>query len=107
MDILDILLDEDNRDPITLVDADGRVIDFEQVAVIPFTTSRGDHNLYCVLKPLDEIKGVGKNEAIVFRVDWNEEGDSIICVEEDESTAISVFERYYDLLEENAKKGRG
>ena len=35
MDILDILLDEDNRDPITLVDADGRAIDFEQVAVIP------------------------------------------------------------------------
>lgn len=94
MDILDILLDEDNRDPITLVDADGRVIDFEQVAVIPFTTSRGDHNLYCVLKPLDEIKGVGKNEAI-------------ICVEEDESTAISVFEKYYDLLEEDAKRGRG
>ena len=104
MDILDILLDEDNCDPITLVDADGRAIDFEQVAVIPFEDKHGNRNLYCILKPLDPIKGVADDEAIVFRVDWNENGDSIICVEEDESTAISVFERYYDLLEENAKK---
>lgn len=104
MDILDILLDEDNRDPITLVDADGRAIDFEQVAVIPFETRQGNRNLYCVLKPLDRINGIADDEAIVFCVDRDENGDSIICVEEDESTAISVFEKYYDLLEENAKK---
>lgn len=104
MDILDILLDADNRDPITLVDSDGRAIDFEQVAVIPFETRHGNRNLYCVLKPLYSIEGIADDEAIVFRVDWNENGDSIIRVEEDESTAISVFERYYDLLEENAKK---
>ena len=104
MDILDILLDEDNCDPITLVDADGRAIDFEQVAVIPFEDKHGNRNLYCVLKPLDPIKGIADDEAIVFRVDWNENGDSIICVEEDECTAISVFEKYYDLLEENTKK---
>ena len=91
MDILDILLDADNRDPITLVDSDGRAINFEQVAVIPFETRHGNRNLYCVLKPLDPIKGIADDEAIVFRVDWNENGDSVICVEEDESTAISVF----------------
>ena len=33
-DILDILLDEDNRDPIVLVDEKGRRIAFEQVAII-------------------------------------------------------------------------
>lgn len=107
MDILDVLLDEDNHDPITLVDTDGRAIDFEQVAVIPFETKNGNRNLYCVLKPLNPIKGVADDEAIVFRVDLDEEGDFIIRVEEDESTAISVFEKYYDLLEENAKRGRG
>ena len=107
MDILDVLLDEDNRDPITLVDTDGMVIDFEQIAVIPFETKNGNRNLYCVLKPLNPIKGVADDEAIVFRVDLDEEGDFIIRVEEDESTAISVFEKYYDLLEENEKRGSG
>ena len=35
VDILDVLLDPDNKEPITLVDQDGRVLAFEQVAVIP------------------------------------------------------------------------
>lgn len=83
------------------------MINFEQIAVIPFETKNGNRNLYCVLKPLNPIKGVADDEAIVFRVDLNEEGDFIIRVEEDESTAISVFEKYDDLLEENAKRGSG
>lgn len=104
MDILDILLDEDNHDPITLVDEDGRKIDFEQIAVVPLTDSRGCKNLYCVLKPIDCIDGIAYDEAIVFRVDCNEEGQSIVCVERDEETAITVFEHYYDLLEEAGDK---
>ena len=103
MDILDVLLDKDNRDPITLVDTSGRTIDFEQIAVIPFETRRGNRNLYCVLKPLDPIEGVADDEAIVFRVDWNEEGVSVIRVEEDKEIAVSVFPRYSELMEENAK----
>lgn len=99
MDILDILLDEDNREPIALWDEDNRAIDFEQVAVIPY-----DNKIYCVLKPIDKIKGVGDDEALVFRVDENEEGDTIICVEENESIAITIFEQYYDLLEECTEK---
>lgn len=44
-DIIDILLDADNKDPIILVDNNRRKIAFEQVAVIPY-----DSKLYCVLK---------------------------------------------------------
>ncbi len=103
MDILDILLDEHNCDPITLVDAEGRTINFEQIAVIPFETAHGDRNLYCVLKPLDPIKGIADDGAIVFRVDRDENGNTIICLEEDESTTISVFDKYLELLAENTK----
>lgn len=104
MDILDVLLDQDNRDPITLMDDTGRVIDFEQIAVIPFITQYGDRNLYCVLRPIDHIEGIADDEVIVFRVDLDDNGEAIICVEKDESTACSVFRRYCTLLEEERRK---
>lgn len=36
VDIIDVLLDEDNKDPIVLMDEKGRQLTFEQVAVIPY-----------------------------------------------------------------------
>ncbi len=99
VDLYDILTDEDNHDPITLVDGDGKQLTFEQVAVIPHTVD-GEARLYCILKPLDPIDGIADDEAIVFLVDSNDEGDDIIRVEEDEAVARQVFDEYYDLLRE-------
>ena len=58
LDIIDVLLDEENKDPIVLVDDKGRKLSFEQVAVIPY-----NEKLYCVLKPLDKIEGVQVSES--------------------------------------------
>lgn len=98
-DILDILLDEENRDTIVLADAGGRELEFEQVAVIPYSGK-----IYCVLKPITKIEGIGDDEAVVFRIDETEQGDHLICAENDEGIAITIFEKYYDLLEENEKE---
>ncbi len=103
VDILDVLLDQDNKDPIVLVDETGKQLTFEQVAVIPYEV-RKEKRLYCVLKPLDKIEGIGDDEAIVFVVDQDKDGNSIIKVEEDEEVAIAVFDKYYDLLEEAQKQ---
>lgn len=103
VDILDVLLDQDNKDPIVLVDETGKQLTFEQVAVIPYEV-RKEKRLYCVLKPIDKIEGIGDDEAIVFVVDQDKDGNSIIKVEEDEEVAISVFDKYYDLLEEAQKQ---
>ncbi len=103
VDILDVLLDQDNKDPIVLVDEAGKQLTFEQVAVIPYEV-RKEKRLYCVLKPLDKIEGIGDDEAIVFVVDQDKDGNSIIKVEEDEEIAIAVFDKYYDLLEEAQKQ---
>ena len=103
VDIIDVLLDEDNKDPIVLMDEKGRQLTFEQVAVIPYEV-RKEKRLYCVLKPLDKIEGIGDDEAIVFVVDQDDEGNSIIKIEEDEEIAIAVFDKYYDLLEEAQKE---
>ena len=99
IDILDVLLDQDNKDPIVLVDESGKQLTFEQVAVIPYEV-RKEKRLYCVLKPLDKIEGIADDEAIVFVVDQDKDGNSIIKIEEDEEVAIAVFDKYYDLLEE-------
>lgn len=95
-DILDILLDEENKDPIVLTDEKGRHIAFEQIAVIPY-----EQKLYCVLKPIDYIDGVADDEAIVFYVDEgeNEDDDPVLRIEDDELKAIDVFMEYYNLLD--------
>ncbi len=94
-DILDILLDEDNKDPIVLLDNNGRRLTFEQIAVIPY-----NEKIYCVLKPVDKIDNVQDDEAIVFYVEEKEGEEPVLMVETDEKTAINVFDEYYNLLDE-------
>ena len=103
LDLLDVLLDQDNKEPIVLMDENGNQMTFEQVAVIPYEV-RKEKRLYCVLKPLDKIEGIAEDEAIVFLVDTDEDGNSVIRIEEDEEVAIAVFDKYYDLLEEAQKE---
>lgn len=99
-DLYDVLLDEGNKDPIVLIDGNGRKIAFEQIAVIPY-----NEKLYCVLKPLDKIENIADDEAVVFYV--NEDGEEpVLMVETDELTAMEVFEEYYNLLDEETPKGK-
>ncbi|MBO4554863.1 MAG: hypothetical protein J5713_03685 [Clostridia bacterium] len=49
LDVLDILLDDDNHDNITLYDEQENPIEFEQVAVIPLGESEEDGELSCIL----------------------------------------------------------
>ena len=95
-ELLDILLDEDNVDPIILFDDTGKRVAFEQVAIIPMGIE-----IYCVLKPLDEMEGVADDEALVFRVD-EKDGAAVLVVETDEPTAHRVFEEYYNLVDEQS-----
>ena len=93
--ILDILLDEDNEDPITLYDENDKPIKFDQVAIIPL-----EEKLYAILKPIDEMEGVADDEAIVFYVNEDHEsGETTLEIETDEPTAILVFDEYYKLLD--------
>lgn len=99
VDLLDILLDKDNKDPISLMDEKGKQISFEQIAMIVHEVKK-EKKLYAILKPIDKIEGLGENEAIVFLVDQDKDGNTVLKIEEDEDIAIDVFDEYYDLLEE-------
>lgn len=103
--VLDVLLDENDPDPITLMNPTGKELNFEQVAVIPHEI-KGKRFLFVVLKPLDKIPGIADNEAIVFRADSDKGGNTVLRLEKDESVAIEVFNIYYDLLEEEQKAKR-
>lgn len=98
-DVLDILLDENNDSPITLFDENEKAVKFEQVAIIP-----DNENIYAILKPIDDMDGVADDEAIVFLVDFDEDGHSLLTIEQNEETAIRVFDKYYTLLDEEEAK---
>ncbi len=93
LDILDVLLDEDNVEPLALRDEEGNTLFFEQIAVIPHQDM-----VYCVLKPLSKIAGIAENEAVVFYVEEREDAPSALRVCADEATAIAVMKKYYRLL---------
>ncbi len=103
LDLLDILLDQENREPIVLQDENGRQISFEQVAIIPYDLEN-DRKLYVVLKPIDKVEGIADDEAVVFVCEQDKQGNTVLRVEENEEIAISVFDKYYDLLEEASAK---
>ena len=99
IDILDILLDEDNEDPVTLFDENGKEYKFDQVAIIPL-----EEKLFAILKPIDEIEGIADDEAVVFRIDEKPSGETALIVEQDEPLAMRVFEEYYKLIDSQEKK---
>ena len=96
VDIREILLDDDNTAPIYLYNDGDERIEFEQIAVIPM-----GEELYCILKPITKVPGIKDDEAVVFKVEDNEFGESYLMVEDNEEMAIKVFCAYYDLVSED------
>ena len=50
------------------------------------------------------MEGVADDEAIVFAVSEDKEGETTLEIETDEPTAIRVFDEYYKLLDEQEAK---
>lgn len=99
-DILDVILDENNTDALILQNEQGRQIRFEQVAVIPY-----NEKIYVILKPIDKIEGVEDDQAIVFLADETKR-PTVLIPENDEKTAVKVFDEYYNLVEEANKSAK-
>ncbi|MCD8205944.1 MAG: DUF1292 domain-containing protein [Clostridia bacterium] len=96
-DILDILLDDDNRDPVTLTLGSGKEYEFEQVAVIPY-----DDKIYAVLHPLAYVEELdaGDDDCLVFYVDEDDPSHTL-RTEDDDEKAEAVYDIYISLLEED------
>lgn len=58
---------------------------FEQIAAITY-----NDDAYCILRPVEKIKGLGYYDGVVYRVDE----DYNLEVETDDYIVLKVFEKY-------------
>lgn len=96
-DLVDILLDENNTDNITLVDEQGNEVEFQQIAIIPY-----NETIYCLLVPVNGLPGVANDEFLVFYLYEDEDTDDAVlkvCV--DEEIIDELYKQYLQMLEES------
>ena len=96
--IFDIILDEENFDNIVLYDEKNKPEEFEQVAYIPL-----EDKDYAILKPVKPFEGMQDDEAIVFEMAEDEDGEQLIAVS-DEKVIDAVFAEYNKLFDEKESK---
>lgn len=88
------ILEEDD-DVITLLNADGDEVDFIEIAGIAY---KG--NFYAVLQPVELVDGMEEDEALVFKVTRDEDGEDHFEIELDDDIIDAVFDEYNRLLDE-------
>lgn len=98
---IDCLFDENNTDPIILFNENGEEISFEQIALIP---KKG--KTYAILQPIEEMEGVGEDEALVFAIEEpkNKDEQEYLTLVTDVEIIDEVFKVYDELIDEEEKK---
>ena len=84
---IDRLFDDENDDNITILDNDGKEIEFKQVGLVDY-----EGNYYAILDPVSPVEGVSEDELMVFLVD--EEKDELTFVDNEE-----IIDGIIDFLE--------
>ncbi len=91
------LFDANEREPITLKNRQRNQIDFEQI----FAVQRKG-GLYCILRPLAPIEGLGVHAALVFSVDTK----GIFRAVKEKSLSDAIFAEYYGALQRAQKRSK-
>lgn len=90
---------EDRDDIITLLSANGEEIQFLEIAGIAY-----HGNFYAILQPVELIEGMADDEALVFKVSRNENGEDKFEIELDDEVIDAVFAEYNRLLDNYQEK---
>lgn len=101
---IDCLFDEDNTDPIVLFNEKGEKVEFEQIALIPLEEK--EEKIYAILKPIEQMEGVGNDEALVFEVveGETEDDEEYLNLVSDLDIIDKVFDVYNKLMDEEDEK---
>ena len=83
-----------NDDIVTLRAATGEDIDFVEIAGIAH-----DGNFYAILQPVELLDGMNDDEALVFLVTRDEEGNDKFEICLDDDIIDAVFKEYNRLLD--------
>ncbi|MBO5312898.1 MAG: DUF1292 domain-containing protein [Clostridia bacterium] len=82
-------------DYVVLLSADGEEIQFIDIAGIKL-----EQGYYAILQPVELLPDMSSDEAIVFKVEGDENDNAKFTIELDETIIDKVFEEYYRLLDE-------
>ena len=83
-----------NDDIVTLLSATGEEINFIEIAGIAH-----DGNFYAILQPVELLDGMNDDEALVFLVTRDEEGNDKFEICLDDDIIDAVFKEYNHLLD--------
>ena len=85
---------EEGDDIITLMSADGEEIDFIEIAGIAY-----NGNFYAILQPVELLEGMAEDEALVFQVERDNEGNDKFTIVLDDEIIDAVFVEYGKLYD--------
>ena len=88
-------VDANDDDIVTLTSADGEEIDFVEIAGIAY-----NGGFYAILQPVELLEGMDDDEALVFKVTRDANGEDHFEIELDDEVINAVFKEYNRLLEE-------
>ena len=88
-------VDANDDDIVTLTSADGEEIDFVEIAGIAYNGS-----FYAILQPVELLEGMDDDEALVFKVTRDANGEDHFEIELDDEVINAVFKEYNRLLDE-------
>ena len=90
---------EESDDIVTLTNAEGKEVDFVEIAGI----AHGG-NFYAILQPVELLEGMDDDEALVFKVKRGADGEDKFEIELDDEIIDAVFAEYNRLLDAEASK---
>jgi hypothetical protein len=85
---------EEGDDIVTLMSADGEEIDFFEIAGIAY-----NGNFYAILQPVELLEGMADDEALVFKVERDNDGNDKFTIVFDDDIIDAVFVEYGKLYD--------
>ena len=85
---------EEGDDIVTLMSANGEEIDFLEIAGIAY-----NGNFYAILQPVELLEGMAEDEAMVFKVERDNEGNDKFTIVIDDDIIDAVFDEYGKLYD--------
>ena len=94
IDPIDVILDDENDDNIVLYNED-EPLEFQQVCVVEFEKKQ-----YCMLRPVEQLEDIKDNQALVFSIECEKNGNKFLQIINDDNLLDKIFKMYYDKLDE-------
>ena len=97
-ELVQLLLDYDNDEPILINDKNGNEVIFEQIAVVPYIDNIDVPKLYVIMQPIEKKYDNSRAEEQVFLVDVDEKCNAVLRAEENDEIIKNILWRYYEVL---------